>query len=297
MKKTVVSLILPAFVAMGLLTAELDIEADVDVLTETYEEVTLAEVDVNTCVNLIKEYAEELGLSEKDITKLCEDAKKHCKKLPPAQVLICFCEGMEESKGKSKVDLQAVRVEIGKELKELAKEIKEAREELEEELKEKKFTAKEKMMADEVLTILLEYGIPVEHAYEAVEAALERIKLCTDANRMACELACQMSCEKGIEVGYYEFLKELKEVEHSGICELQKAFNTKNECEAKLMNIQGVTGIGAGECKGEICIIVTLESDSPDLIQLIPSEINGIKVITKVTGRSERLPAEPLHNP
>ncbi len=64
----------------------------------------------------------------------------------------------------------------------------------------------------------------------------------------------------------------------------------KERYESELMAIDGVVGVGIGECEGKPCIKVYLENDSPDLKKRIPLQLDGFKVETEVTGPIEALP-------
>ena len=52
----------------------------------------------------------------------------------------------------------------------------------------------------------------------------------------------------------------------------------------ELMSIEGVVGIGIGECKGNLCFEVYLEDYSEDITNQIPKQIEGVEVSVKVTG-------------
>lgn len=64
----------------------------------------------------------------------------------------------------------------------------------------------------------------------------------------------------------------------------------KERHEDELMAIEGVVGVGIGECEGQPCIKVLLANDSPELEQKIPDQLDGFKVETEVTGPIEALP-------
>jgi hypothetical protein len=55
----------------------------------------------------------------------------------------------------------------------------------------------------------------------------------------------------------------------------------------RLMSLPGVVGTAEGECAGRPCILVLVERMSPALQQAVPSEIEGIKVEIRETGRIE----------
>jgi hypothetical protein len=64
----------------------------------------------------------------------------------------------------------------------------------------------------------------------------------------------------------------------------------KERNETELMAIEGVVGVGIGECEGEPCVKVLLENDSPDLKRQIPTQLDGYPVDTEVVGSLEALP-------
>ena len=64
----------------------------------------------------------------------------------------------------------------------------------------------------------------------------------------------------------------------------------KERHETELMAIEGVVGVGIGECEGEPCVKVLLENDSPDLKRQIPTQLDGYPVDTEVVGSLEALP-------
>ena len=51
-----------------------------------------------------------------------------------------------------------------------------------------------------------------------------------------------------------------------------------------IMAIEGVVGVGQGECDGVPCIRVFADSGEADLNQLIPEMIDGVPVVIEVTG-------------
>ncbi len=74
---------------------------------------------------------------------------------------------------------------------------------------------------------------------------------------------------------------------------------TKEKLLRELMTIEGVIGVGIGECKVEwgvdltitqLCIKVYLEKDSSELRKKIPTQFEGFKVAIEVTGPIEALP-------
>lgn len=60
--------------------------------------------------------------------------------------------------------------------------------------------------------------------------------------------------------------------------------DVKERNEARWMAINGVTGVGIGEYKDQPCIVIYVEGRTPELRKTIPTEIEGYKVITEVTG-------------
>jgi len=55
----------------------------------------------------------------------------------------------------------------------------------------------------------------------------------------------------------------------------------------RLMSVPGVVGTAEGECAGKPCILVLVERMTPALRQAIPSELEGIRVEIRETGRIE----------
>jgi hypothetical protein len=56
---------------------------------------------------------------------------------------------------------------------------------------------------------------------------------------------------------------------------------------ARLMSVTGVVGTAEGECAGQPCILVLVERVTPALRQAIPSELEGVPVEVRETGRVE----------
>jgi hypothetical protein len=56
---------------------------------------------------------------------------------------------------------------------------------------------------------------------------------------------------------------------------------------ARLMLLAGVVGTAEGRCAGQPCILVLVERLTPALRQAIPSELEGIPVEIRETGRIE----------
>ena len=53
----------------------------------------------------------------------------------------------------------------------------------------------------------------------------------------------------------------------------------------RLMSVAGVVGTAEGSCAGKPCILVLVERLTPALRQAIPSELEGIPVEIRETGR------------
>ncbi len=64
----------------------------------------------------------------------------------------------------------------------------------------------------------------------------------------------------------------------------------KEQHESELMAVKGVVGVGISRCEGKPCIEVYLANESPNLRKQIPTQLDGFKVDTKVTGNIEALP-------
>lgn len=58
----------------------------------------------------------------------------------------------------------------------------------------------------------------------------------------------------------------------------------------EIMAIRGVTGFGISGHGDEPAIVAYIERDDPSITSLIPSELEGFKVLTEVTGPIEALP-------
>ena len=69
--------------------------------------------------------------------------------------------------------------------------------------------------------------------------------------------------------------------------EYQEILEVMNRHEDELMAINGVVGVGIGECNGLPCIVVYLEDDSEELRSRIPEWVEGFPVTTEVTGPIE----------
>jgi hypothetical protein len=52
----------------------------------------------------------------------------------------------------------------------------------------------------------------------------------------------------------------------------------------ELMAVPGVVGVGIGGTTGDKRIVVYLENNSPELRARIPSELEGYRVVTELTG-------------
>lgn len=77
---------------------------------------------------------------------------------------------------------------------------------------------------------------------------------------------------------------ELIIVERTGVEEVLERYR------GELMSIKGVTGFGITGFEGEPAVLVYIESDDPSLKARLPSELEGYKVLTEVTGPIEALP-------
>jgi hypothetical protein len=53
----------------------------------------------------------------------------------------------------------------------------------------------------------------------------------------------------------------------------------------RLMSLPGVVGTAEGDCGGRPCILVLVEQTTPALQQAIPSELEGVPVEIRETGR------------
>ncbi len=63
----------------------------------------------------------------------------------------------------------------------------------------------------------------------------------------------------------------------------------KDKYTEELMAINGVVGVGIGECAGNSCLKVFLENDAADLLRQLPTTLEGFGVVTEVTGPIETL--------
>jgi len=61
---------------------------------------------------------------------------------------------------------------------------------------------------------------------------------------------------------------------------------------ARLMSLSGVVGTAEGQCGGKPCILVLVERLTPALRQAIPSELEGVRVEVRETGRIEARDSE-----
>jgi hypothetical protein len=61
---------------------------------------------------------------------------------------------------------------------------------------------------------------------------------------------------------------------------------------ARLMSLPGVVGTAEGQCAGKPCILVLVERLTPALRQAIPSELEGVRVEVRETGRIEARDSE-----
>ena len=64
----------------------------------------------------------------------------------------------------------------------------------------------------------------------------------------------------------------------------------KEQHESELMAVKGVVGVGISRCEAKPCIEVYLANESPNIRKQIPTQLDGFKVDTKVTGNIEALP-------
>jgi hypothetical protein len=51
------------------------------------------------------------------------------------------------------------------------------------------------------------------------------------------------------------------------------------------MNIPGVMGTAEGSCAGRPCILVLVQQVTPELRKAVPSQLDGIQVDIRETGR------------
>ena len=65
-----------------------------------------------------------------------------------------------------------------------------------------------------------------------------------------------------------------------------------NEHTGQLMSLPGVVGTAQGECEGKLCIRVFVVEKTADLIEQIPSEIEGYQVAIDETGPIKALDSE-----
>ncbi|MBD2564814.1 hypothetical protein H6G95_30375 [Nostoc linckia FACHB-391] len=66
----------------------------------------------------------------------------------------------------------------------------------------------------------------------------------------------------------------------------------KEQYESDLLSIDGVVGVGIGECEDKPCIKVYLENESPNFKKQIPKQLDGFKVDAQVTGAIQALPQQ-----
>lgn len=64
----------------------------------------------------------------------------------------------------------------------------------------------------------------------------------------------------------------------------------REQYESALMTIEGVVGVGIGDCKGKACIKVYVEKESTTLKKQIPKQLGGFKVEPEVLGPIQALP-------
>lgn len=61
------------------------------------------------------------------------------------------------------------------------------------------------------------------------------------------------------------------------------------EHKAKLMALRGITGVAIGSCSGEPCIKVYVAQKNYQLLQQIPSTLEGYRVDVEETGEFRAL--------
>ena len=72
----------------------------------------------------------------------------------------------------------------------------------------------------------------------------------------------------------------------------------QEQYESQLMALQGVVGVGIGECEGQPCIKVFVEERTPELERQVPNQLEGFKVDIEVTGLIQPLPQDaPVAEP
>jgi hypothetical protein len=64
----------------------------------------------------------------------------------------------------------------------------------------------------------------------------------------------------------------------------------KEQYESALMTIEGILGVGIGNCEGKACIKVYAERESITLKKKIPKQLGGFKVELEVLGPIQALP-------
>jgi len=58
----------------------------------------------------------------------------------------------------------------------------------------------------------------------------------------------------------------------------------KERHEARLMAIPGVVGVGIGQRDGRVCIVVMVETRTPQIDDQVPDTLDGFPVLIEVTG-------------
>ena len=71
--------------------------------------------------------------------------------------------------------------------------------------------------------------------------------------------------------------------------EFKGILEAKDRLTDELLVIDGVSGVGVGECEKTLCILVYLEEEDSALIQQVPSEFEGFLVDIKISGKVEAL--------
>lgn len=59
-----------------------------------------------------------------------------------------------------------------------------------------------------------------------------------------------------------------------------------------VIDLPGVSGVGIGECDGEPCLVVMVAAKTDDLLEAIPSSVDGFAVVVEETGAFRALEDE-----
>jgi hypothetical protein len=59
-----------------------------------------------------------------------------------------------------------------------------------------------------------------------------------------------------------------------------------------VIDLPGVSGVGIGECEGELCLVVMVAEKTDELLELIPPSIDGFEVVVEATGEFQALDDE-----